>query len=225
MWEKTIGFDLPGTPGGEVMAIQALTNNQILLGGLTNQLGSSIVPQYSAWIAKIPDSGKPLGLIELLPGKISAVTTLGARPNILPDQIGKGDGAALKEITYSVVELDLLAMPACQPADLVLATPAALPSLTTTLTAAPSATPTQAFTRSLYLADPRMQGDDVLLLQQRLYDLGYTEVGARDRIFGRMTDAAVRNFQTKNALVVDGIAGPKTWKRLFSLDATESGDS
>lgn len=67
-----------------------------------------------------------------------------------------------------------------------------------------------------------MQGDDVLKLQQRLYELGYTEVGARDGIFGRMTTAAVRNFQQRNALEVDGYVGPKTWTRLFSKDAVRA---
>ncbi len=64
-----------------------------------------------------------------------------------------------------------------------------------------------------------MQGDDVLLLQQRLYELGYTEVGARDGIFGRMTSTAVRNFQQRNNLEVDGYVGPKTWTQLFSSSA------
>ena len=64
-----------------------------------------------------------------------------------------------------------------------------------------------------------MQGDDVLKLQQRLLELGYAEVGAPDGIFGRMTREAVRRFQERNTLTVDGYVGPKTWARLFSPNA------
>lgn len=37
-----------------------------------------------------------------------------------------------------------------------------------------------------------------------------------DGIFGPLTDAALRNYQSKNGLVVDGIAGPKTMAKLWS---------
>ncbi|MGG2027229.1 peptidoglycan-binding domain-containing protein [Gottfriedia sp. S16(2024)] len=36
-----------------------------------------------------------------------------------------------------------------------------------------------------------------------------------DGIFGPITDRAVRNFQKKNGLTVDGKVGPKTWAKLF----------
>ena len=97
-----------------------------------------------------------------------------------------------------------------------------------TETPIPSSTPTQAatptptmpvFERSLYLQTVRMKGDDVLLLQQRLLALGYSEVGVPDGVFGPMTDEAVRHFQENNDLVVDGIVGPVTWEVLFSGNA------
>jgi hypothetical protein len=74
-------------------------------------------------------------------------------------------------------------------------------------------------TRTLRLASPYMTGDDVLLLQQRLLALGYTEVGTADGIFGPNTDTAVRIFQTRNGLAVDGIVGQTTWNVLFSSTA------
>lgn len=73
--------------------------------------------------------------------------------------------------------------------------------------------------RNLYLTTPRMEGDDVLVLQQRLLFLGYTGVGEADGFFGPKTDEAVRLFQSQNGLVVDGIVGPLTWEALFSPTA------
>jgi N-acetylmuramoyl-L-alanine amidase len=61
-----------------------------------------------------------------------------------------------------------------------------------------------------------------LLLQQRLLELGYSEVGTPDGIFGKMTDSAVRRFQQNNGLEADGYVGPKTWGKLFSADAKKA---
>ena len=104
---------------------------------------------------------------------------------------------------------------------------ASVPATSTpTLMAAPvtpTATPTQvSFTRSLYLSDPMMYGGDVLQLQKRLYELGYTGVGTPDGWFGPKTDEAVRQFQERNNLVVDGIVGSITWTQLFSSNAIGS---
>jgi hypothetical protein len=86
----------------------------------------------------------------------------------------------------------------------------------------PTSTPTLVtFFRQLSLTEPHMKGADVLQLQQRLYALGYTEVGIPDGDFGQKTDLAVRNFQEKNGLVVDGIVGPITWNLLFSESAKQ----
>ena len=213
VWEKTIGYSILDAPGGEVLSILPLADRQILLGGLTNQLGDQLDSKYSAWVAQIPDAGQTLGLIQLLPARFNIITTLGSRPNNLPDEVISGTGIELKDVKYSVTETKLTPVPACLPADVVYPTPAALPTLT------PSVTPTPFLSRHLFLTDPPMEGNDVLMLQQRLYELGYTEVGARDGIFGRMTSTAVRNFQQRNNLEVDGYVGPKTWTQLFSSSA------
>ncbi|KAF0112353.1 MAG: peptidoglycan-binding domain-containing protein [Chloroflexi bacterium] len=85
---------------------------------------------------------------------------------------------------------------------------------TPVFTVTPSPTP-PVLTRSLFLTTPNHQGDDVLLLQNRLLSLGFTELGVPDGSFGQLTDKAVRRFQKEKGLVVDGIVGPLTWNKLF----------
>lgn len=59
--------------------------------------------------------------------------------------------------------------------------------------------------------------DEVEIVQTRLINLGY-DCGSTgtDKKFGINTENAVKQFQKKNGLVVDGIVGPKTWEKLFS---------
>jgi len=212
VWEKTLGYyDIPGAPGTEVETILPLENGEILLGGNTDLVSNTITTTSSAWLARIPDSGQILGLLSLQPGKFSLISTLTSRPNTLPDEILPSVEIFWNEIENQVTATSLQPAPVCFPADASFPTPAALPSLT------PSVTPTPSFTRDLYLTNPPLQGKDVLKLQQRLLELNY-KVGALDGIFGKMTDTAVRRFQERNNLEVDGYVGPKTWRKLFSLD-------
>lgn len=60
--------------------------------------------------------------------------------------------------------------------------------------------------RVLFLTRKRMEGDDVKVLQRAL---GFAE-NAVDGIFGPDTDRAVKAFQKKNCLKVDGKVGPAT---------------
>ena len=65
-------------------------------------------------------------------------------------------------------------------------------------------------------------GFDVLYLQQLLKAKGYKSI-YDDGVFGPNTEAAVRNFQLVQGLVVDGIVGPNTWKKLISVLNTGDG--
>jgi hypothetical protein len=73
--------------------------------------------------------------------------------------------------------------------------------------------------RTLQLSDPRLTGDDVIALQDRLLNLGYY-VGEVDGIFGPQTELAVTAFQVFNNLDVDGIVGPQTWAALYDPSTT-----
>ena len=62
------------------------------------------------------------------------------------------------------------------------------------------------------------KGDEVKMLQNLLIGAGeeLPKYGA-DGDFGNKTLKAVKNYQKKHGLVVDGIVGPKTWKSLTGL--------
>lgn len=61
-------------------------------------------------------------------------------------------------------------------------------------------------------------GPTVRSLQQRLKDLRY-DIGSVDGDFGKSTEAAVKAFQARNNLTVDGIAGTATLNKLNSSSA------
>ena len=64
------------------------------------------------------------------------------------------------------------------------------------------------------------KGDDVLEVQRKLNSLGYGL--AEDGSYGRATEAAVRDYQTKNNLKIDGVVGTNTWGL---LSGQQSGSS
>ena len=58
-----------------------------------------------------------------------------------------------------------------------------------------------------------MQGEDVRFVQDALTKLGY-QLGKIDGIYGKNTEAAVKAFQERNGLEVDGVVGSETRKAL-----------
>ena len=67
-----------------------------------------------------------------------------------------------------------------------------------------------------------LSGDDVAELQQRLLGLGF-DTGRADGIFGRDTEAALREFQHNVGIRADGSCGPATFKALARLTRTVGG--
>ena len=67
------------------------------------------------------------------------------------------------------------------------------------------------------------RGDEVIQIQTKLKRWGYYN-GNIDGIYGSQTQEAVRYFQRKNGLTVDGIAGPATLKAM-GIYSSSSGSS
>ena len=63
------------------------------------------------------------------------------------------------------------------------------------------------------------RGEDVKTLQKLLNQRGYSL--AEDGVFGKNTESAVRDYQSRNGLSADGIAGPNTWGALTAPTAAE----
>lgn len=59
------------------------------------------------------------------------------------------------------------------------------------------------------------KGERVQYLQNKLKELGYFK-GSPLGNFLKLTEAAVKSFQDKNGLTVDGVVGPKTWAAIES---------
>ena len=70
-------------------------------------------------------------------------------------------------------------------------------------------TPVQVTTTYALTLKQGSTGNTVKTMQQKLKNWGYY-TGAVDGVFGAKTKEAVKYFQRRNGLVVDGIAGPKT---------------
>lgn len=63
------------------------------------------------------------------------------------------------------------------------------------------------------------EGPDVVVIQQRLEELGYYTYDKITNYFGTITETAVKEFQERNGLVVSGIVGEPTRNAMFSSSA------
>ncbi len=72
----------------------------------------------------------------------------------------------------------------------------------------------QGFQPDLHTVKLHSRGETVKFLEEELVKKGYDQVVV-SHYFGISTDAAVKDFQRKKRLVVDGIVGPKTWAALL----------
>lgn len=88
------------------------------------------------------------------------------------------------------------------------------PTVTTTNTPKPTATPFTSYKNG-------DSGSEIKRMQQRLRELGYL-TGSADGDFGDATEAAVRAFQKRNGLTVDGKAGTNTLTALYSSSAKKA---
>lgn len=53
-----------------------------------------------------------------------------------------------------------------------------------------------------------------MILQDALSTLGYSTGAQIDGIFGTMTENALRGYQRRNWLTVDGVCGCSTWTKI-----------
>ena len=63
------------------------------------------------------------------------------------------------------------------------------------------------------------EGPDVVVIQQRLEELGYYKYDKITNYFGTITETAVKEFQERNGLVVSGIVGQPTRDAMFASSA------
>ncbi len=76
----------------------------------------------------------------------------------------------------------------------------------------------------IYMTALGDEGDDVVIVQQRLYELGYLESYYKTKgVFDESTEEAVKEFQEANKLSVDGMVGRNTKEALYSPDAKGKG--
>jgi N-acetylmuramoyl-L-alanine amidase len=80
------------------------------------------------------------------------------------------------------------------------------------------------FSKSYALSKYGSTGSEVKTIQEKLKRWGYY-TGEVDGIYGSLTVSAVKKFQQKNGLTVDGIAGPKTLAALGIMTSSSSSSS
>lgn len=78
----------------------------------------------------------------------------------------------------------------------------------------------QTYKSPLKLTIPRMNGPEVIAIQERLIELGFSQIGPADGLFGPLTKNAVSDFQRFFGFDETGIVDSAIWKMLFQ-DSTK----
>lgn len=92
-----------------------------------------------------------------------------------------------------------------------------------TFSATPTPEPTPTVSPYTTLTKGMNDNNDVMKMQNRLYDLGwFTDV--RDGDFGAVTQTAIKQFQQASGLAVTGIADPDTLAAIYAEDALRTGN-
>jgi hypothetical protein len=72
--------------------------------------------------------------------------------------------------------------------------------------------------RLMMIADPLMEGSDVITWQRRMAYRGWTLTV--DGVYGVQTEGVCKQFQEQKKLTVDGVVGPITWEAAWTLPIT-----
>jgi hypothetical protein len=71
------------------------------------------------------------------------------------------------------------------------------------------------FSRIIELRNPRMQGDDITSLQNRLLSLGFTDLGEDDGYYGPLTESVIKDIQSFSTFEQDGKIDRPLWDFIF----------
>ena len=172
-------------------------------------------PFQGETVARVTTSGGPLNLRREASQNSGVITVI---PNGSYLQVN-GWGAVWSAVFYNgysgyvmtkyltAVSSESTVTPAVTAAPVVTATPAPGPT---------ASYDTSVLTRTLRAG---YTGNDVILVQQRLYSLNYLSQGNITGVYDDATVSAVKEFQKVHGLSVDGLAGAKTFTLLFSSSA------
>ena len=148
------------------------------------------------------------------PGTIEAVKAFQRAHNLSAD--GKA-GPQTQKAVYSNSAIKASSTNSNQPSGGGNSKPA---TSTNTKPTTPPSTYTNGRT-DIYLELGSSNHSQVKILQNRLIVLGYL-TGTADGEFGEATEAAVKAFQKRNSIYVDGKAGPETLTKLYSSSAKKA---
>jgi len=74
----------------------------------------------------------------------------------------------------------------------------------------------QNFSRIIEVKNPRMNGQDVLNLQNRLLSLGFSKIGNADGYFGPLAEEVIKNVQKFSDFEIDGKVNRIFWDFIFN---------